>query len=112
MVLLKNDPPASTDSSVPLLPLDPTTLSSILIVGDRDTVVEPPPNSGCVQTPYIVSPFSGILRYLAAHYNQSARPSSCSLYHDTDFFQNGVPCHTLASQVRYLYVISIAAHPI
>ena len=47
------------------LPLNMSSLRSILVVGDRDTVVNPPPNSGCVQTPYIVSPFTGFLQFIA-----------------------------------------------
>jgi beta-glucosidase len=99
MVLLKND--AVGAPALPLLPLNASALPrGILIVGDRDTVVEPNPNSGIVQTPYIVSPFSGVLRYLAAHFDQAGRPAACSRYPDIDFFQNGVPCNTMASEVR------------
>ena len=69
MVLLKNGVPVKGDK--PVLPIDLSTTRSILVVGDRDTVVEPPPNSGCVQTPYIVEPLSGILNYITSHFNQS-----------------------------------------
>lgn len=77
-----------------LLPINLSVVKSILVVGDRDTVVNPPPNSGCVQTPYVISPFTGVALQVAAHFN-GTRPTNCTQYPDTDFFQEGVPCVTV-----------------
>ena len=88
-VLLKNAAPAG--DSAPLLPLDPARLPrGVLVLGDQTTVAGC--GSGEVQRPYVVTPFQGLY---AALNPGASRPTNCTVFSDTDYFQDGAACRTV-----------------
>eukprot|EP00047_Mylnosiga_fluctuans_P022023 m.112178 g.112178 ORF g.112178 m.112178 type:complete len:658 (+) comp9107_c0_seq2:268-2241(+) len=86
-VLLKND----VIGGSPVLPIDPHTVKSILVLGDETTVVGC--GSGQVQLPYVVTPQEGIYRFFNGN---ASRPVNCTLFPDVDFFQDGARCVTVS----------------
>ena len=86
-VLLKNE-----GGLLPLDPASPALARGILVLGDADTVTGC--GSGSVRAPHVTTPFQGL--YAALNANAS-RPLNCSVLQDTDFFQDGAPCATIAA---------------
>lgn len=76
-VLLKNDGG--------LLPIDPSSIKSVLVLGDQSTVTGH--GSGGVVLPYTTTPYSGIATFLNGPL--PPRPVNCTFFNDTDYYQPG-----------------------
>lgn len=75
IVLLKNDGG--------LLPIKPSSIKSVLVLGDQGTVTGH--GSGGVALPYVATPFFGIATFLNGPL--PPRPVNCSFINNTDFYQ-------------------------
>jgi beta-glucosidase len=78
-----------------LLPANPSTIKSVVILGDDTTVHSA--GSGGVSVPYVVTPFMGIYTLLNGPYTPPSRPANCTFYNNTDFYQPSNPCVNAAS---------------
>lgn len=102
IILLKNDI-VSSNNYESLLPLpSPTSVNvtnrlpkGIAIIGDSawgqgNTVVGC--GSGQVQLPYVSSVYEAFIDTYITSQNASRISTNCTVYENTDFFQNGAPC--------------------